>query len=223
MSLSKIIDEADKTGLEVSNLCSKLVQYNTAHPEGRTDEIVEYIRGYFDETGVEWEIHSNNSLKPNIVAKIEGTSKKKILWVGHLDVVPEGKTENWIYPPYGGEITKDGLIYGRGASDMKGACASAMVAARILNNLASIENTIEFWFTADEEVGGINGALWLAHERILHGDLCIIGDGSGGTPTHPAIDIGCKGIAGTRLIARGKTAHGSKASIGRRGSPARRA
>lgn len=75
-------------------------------------------------------------------------------------------------------------------------------------------NTIDFWFTADEEVGGTNSALWLAHNQILQGDLCSIGDGSAGTLTKPAIDIGCKGIAGTRLIARGKTAHGSRPFLG---------
>jgi succinyl-diaminopimelate desuccinylase len=209
------MDNAEKTGAEVSNLCSQLVQFNTAHPQGRTDEIVEHIAGYFEDKGVKWETHSNNPLKPNIVAKIKGTSKKKILWVGHLDVVPEGKIENWNYPPYGGEITKDGLIYGRGASDMKGACAAAMVSARILSDLnEKIENSVEFWFTADEEIGGRDGARWLAQTNRLKGDVCIIGDGNNGGTEAPSIDLGCKGSARTRLIARGKTAHGSVPFMG---------
>jgi succinyl-diaminopimelate desuccinylase len=168
--------------------------------------------------GIQTSIHAKDSSKPNIVAHIPRTptapESRHIAWVGHLDVVPEGKLEDWTHPPYSGDISPDGTIWGRGASDMKGACAAALVAARVLKDQEHISNEIDFWFTADEEVGGINGARWLAQKKILRGDLCIIGDGSAGTLTNPAIDIGCKGIAGTRLIAQGKTAHGSRPFLG---------
>lgn len=53
------------------------------------------------------------------------------MWRGHLDVVPEGKLEDRTHPPYNGDISPDGTIWGRGASDMKGACAVALIAARM--------------------------------------------------------------------------------------------
>ncbi len=53
-------------------------------------------------------------------------------------------------------------VWGRGSSDMKGSCAAAMVSARILNEMDSIPNTVEYWFTCDEEIGGGAGARWLA-------------------------------------------------------------
>lgn len=213
MSLQRILSEAEASKEEVVRLCSDLLKLDSAHPEGRTDECVSYIESYMDRHGIETEIHSRNPKKPNIVARIAGEAETKVLWVGHLDVVPIGKPEEWSHLPYGGKVTPDGYIYGRGASDMKGACAAAMVAARLLTELGS-RNTVEFWFTADEEIGGVDGARWLAESGRFRGDVCIIGDGTGGGLEHPAIDIGCKGSVPTRLIARGKTAHGSTPFLG---------
>jgi succinyl-diaminopimelate desuccinylase len=189
MTLERISMEAEKAREEVAALCSGLVQLNSAHPEGRTDECIAYIKEYLDANGVENEVHSNNPLKPNIVARIRGTTRRKVLWVGHLDVVPAGKSEGWTHPPYSGRITPDGRIYGRGSSDMKGACAAAMVAARILNQLGSLENTVEYWFTADEEIGGGDGARWLSETRRLSGDVCLIGDGNARAPATSSVGV----------------------------------
>lgn len=214
MSFEKIITQAEDAREEVAELCSKLVQINSSHPEGRTDQCVAYIKEYLDRHGIENEIHSKDPLKPNLVAKIKGTTDRKILWVGHMDVVPEGKPESWTHPPYSGKITEDGMIYGRGSSDMKGACAAAMVSARILKELEPIENNVEFWFTADEEIGGGDGARWLSETKKLQGDVCVIGDGNGGGTELPSIDMGCKGGAATTLIAHGTTAHGATPFLG---------
>ncbi len=126
----KVISQAEKSEREVADLCSGLIQCNSAHPEARTDECVDYIKRYMDKHGVPSEVHSRNPLKPNIVAKIKGSIDRNVLWVGHLDVVPEGKPESWTRPPYSGKITSDGKIYGRGASDMKGACAARAQSSR---------------------------------------------------------------------------------------------
>jgi succinyl-diaminopimelate desuccinylase len=214
MELIEVMKLAEAAKHEVAELTSGLVKYNSAHPEGYTDDCVEYIKAYCDKHGIKNEIHANDPKKPNIVARVNGTSQKKILWVGHLDVVPEGKLENWTYHPYDGVIT-DNYVFGRGSSDMKGSCAAAMVSARILNEMDSIPNTVEFWFTADEEIGGREGARWLAQSGRFKGDVCIIGDGNGGGPQNPSIDLGCKGGAGVKLIARGQTAHGSTPYLGK--------
>jgi len=214
MEIDKIIKEAELAEQEVAELTSALVKFNTAHPEGYTDECVAYISEYFNEQGIANEIHAKDPRKPNIVAKLEGKSDRTILWLGHLDVVPEGKPEFWTYPAYSGTV-KDGIVYGRGSSDMKGACAAAMTAARILSQLSDpLPNNVEFWFSADEEIGGGEGARWLAESGKLEGEVCVIGDGSGGGLEMPSLDLGCKGNLGTRLIARGRTAHGSTPFLG---------
>jgi succinyl-diaminopimelate desuccinylase len=214
MSFKKVFSQIENYRSELMEICSKLIQFPSSHPEGRTVECVAYIKDYFDHLGISTEIYQRNKNKPNIVAKIKGSGNSKIIWVGHLDVVPEGKSENWTYPPYSGKITEEGSIWGRGSSDMKGACAAAIIAARILNDLNEIPNNVDFWFTADEEIGGVDGAYWLAQERLFQGNVCIIGDGSPGTPDNPAIDLGCKGSVRTWLKAWGKTAHGSRPFLG---------
>ncbi|UCH02263.1 MAG: ArgE/DapE family deacylase [Candidatus Bathyarchaeota archaeon] len=214
MSLKQAFSKIENYRDELMDICSKLIQCPSSHPEGRTVECVAYIKDYFDQPGISTEIYQRNKNKPNIVAKIRGHGKNKIMWIGHLDVVPAGKTESWTYPPYSGKITEDGFIWGRGASDMKGACAAAIIAARILNELKEIPNNVDFWFTADEEIGGVDGAYWLAQERFFQGEVCIIGDGSPGTSYNPAIDLGCKGSVRTWLKAWGKTAHGSRPFLG---------
>ena len=213
MDLSKVFEKAEQQAQEVAELCSGLVQFNSAHPDGYTDEAVAYIKKYLDKHGIENEVHFKDPKKPNIVARVHGASGKTLLWIGHLDVVPEGKPENWTYPPYSGTIADD-HVWGRGSSDMKGACAAAMVSARLLNEMDSIPNTAEFWFTADEEIGGGAGARWLSESGLLKGEVCLIGDGNGGGAKDPSIDLGCKGGAGTKLIARGHTAHGSTPFLG---------
>ena len=212
MDLKKIGKLAEAASGEVAELTSGLVKYNSAHPNGYTDEVVAYIKKYLDKYGIENEVHASDPKKPNIVAKV-GNKGKKILWVGHMDVVPEGKPENWTYPPYSGTIA-DGCVWGRGSSDMKGSCAAAMVSVRLLHEMKDIPNTTEFWFTADEEIGGGAGARWLAESGRFKGEVCVIGDGNGGGPEAPSIDLGCKGGAGVKLVARGRTAHGSTPYLG---------
>jgi succinyl-diaminopimelate desuccinylase len=212
MELKEISEKVEVLRREVADVCSQLVQRPSQHPEGKTDGCVTYIKDYFDGLGIETEVYTLEEGKPNIVARIKGKSSSTIFWVGHLDVVPEGKPENWTYPPYSGAI-KDGMIYGRGSSDMKGACASAMVAAKVLNEYQPPHN-MDFWFTADEEVGGRAGARWLAEKHIFKGEACIIGDGGGSSPGLVNIGVGNKGGLGMRLIARGRTAHGSRPYLG---------
>jgi succinyl-diaminopimelate desuccinylase len=172
------------------------------------------MHGFFDQYEIPNEIHANDPKKPNLVARVQGASEKTLLWLGHTDVVPAGSPESWTYPPYSGTIA-DGNVYGRGSSDMKGACASAMIAARLLSQLDERPpHTIEFWFSPDEEIGGPAGAHWLAESGRIRGELCLIGDGSGGGYATPSLDLGCKGGLRVRLIARGHTAHGSTPFLG---------
>jgi acetylornithine deacetylase/succinyl-diaminopimelate desuccinylase-like protein len=106
MSIEKVLNKVESSRKEIAEVCSRLIQYQSAHPEGKTTECVAYIKQYFDALGIPTEIYKRNENKPNIVARIKGKSENTIMWVGHLDVVPEGKLENWTYPPYSGKITE---------------------------------------------------------------------------------------------------------------------
>ena len=212
--IEKVKEEVEARRQEITDLCSSLVKFPTVNPPGKTREAVDFIQSYFEKAGIKTEIHERREGKANIRAVIPGGRKGKILWLGHLDVVPEGDRALWKYDPYGGVVVGE-RIYGRGSSDMKGSCASAMVAARILSALdPSHICTSEFWFTCDEETGAKDGVKWLAERGKLSGDVCIIGDSLGLTPETPVMDVGCKGGVTTIITAEGAAAHGSVPFMG---------
>lgn len=201
-------DEAENLSSEVTELCANLIRFNTVNPPGRVRECVEYIESYFKDLEVETEIYARNPDKPNLVARLPGKHRPKILYLCHTDVVTEGSPESWTHDPFGGEVS-EGKVWGRGATDMKGSCASAMVATKILLEIDEKERaSVEFWFTADEEVGSLDGARWLAETGRFRGDLCVVGDSFDSTPRRPAIDVGCKGSMSPTIRVKGKTAHG---------------
>src|SRR5215471_20514121 len=97
----------------------------------------------------------------NLYARI-GTAGPHLLLAGHTDVVPPGDEARWRHPPFAGNIA-DGVLFGRGAADMKGAIACKVAA--VLDYLAACggkpKGSISFLITGDEEGIGINGTVKL--------------------------------------------------------------
>ncbi|MEM1586938.1 MAG: M20 family metallopeptidase [Candidatus Bathyarchaeia archaeon] len=205
-----VLKKVEELKSELTSLASNLIRFQTVSPLSNTLECAEYIRSYFEGVGLEARIYSKRKENANVYVKVPGESEKTIIWLGHLDVVPEGRREEWIYEPFGGVIVGD-RVYGRGASDMKGSCAAALIAAKILSEVKCGDRaTIDFWFTCDEEVGSPNGTRWLLETGLIKGDACLIGDSLSRDPANePYVDVGCKGYLRLRLRAYGKTAHAS--------------
>jgi len=214
MGIDELNSQVAASEREIADLTSRLVQFKTVNPPGYTADCAEFIDSFFRETGISTRIYGRKEGKANICASVPGRRPGKLLWLGHLDVVPEGSPEAWHHDPFGGE-QENGRVYGRGSCDMKGACAAAMVAAKTLTKLGEDERVnVEFWFTCDEETAAVDGAQWLARAGHFTGDLCVIGDSFLGSPTSPSIDIGCRGAVRPRIRARGRTAHGSQPYLG---------
>jgi succinyl-diaminopimelate desuccinylase len=145
----------------------------------------------------------------NLYARI-GTGAPHLCFAGHIDVVPPGDDSAWTSPPFGGEI-RDGVLYGRGAVDMKGAIAAMLAAVeRHLGSAGVTRGSISFLLTADEEGPAVHGtravAEWL-RERGEVPDHCILGE-----PTHPdrvgeAIKVGRRGSLNGHLTVRGVQGH----------------
>src|SRR5262249_9155529 len=96
----------------------------------------------------------------NLYARI-GTGRPHLVFAGHTDVVPPGDEAPWRHRPFGGDIA-DGILYGRGAVDMKGAIA-CMIAA-VLDHVAAAgkpKGSISFLITGDEEGIAVNGTVKL--------------------------------------------------------------
>ncbi len=146
----------------------------------------------------------------NLYARF-GTGAPHFCFAGHCDVVPAGEAASWSLPPFSGE-QRDGLIYGRGAVDMKGAVACFTVAA--LNYLRArgkdFAGSISLLITGDEEGPAINGTAkmlsWLEQNGEIP-DHCLVGE-----PTNPeqlgdAIKIGRRGSLSGTLTLTGTQGH----------------
>ncbi|MEO8757617.1 MAG: succinyl-diaminopimelate desuccinylase [Devosia sp.] len=134
-----------------------------------------------------------------------GTSGPHLLFNGHTDVVPPGDRALWAHEPFGGEIV-DGLLYGRGAVDMKSAIA-AFIAA-----LASAPATgrISLAITNDEEADGINGTARILEWAAAQGhqfDFAIVGEPSATARVGDSIKIGRRGSLNGRIVVAGIQGH----------------
>jgi succinyl-diaminopimelate desuccinylase len=104
-----------------------------------------------------------------------GTGGPNLCFAGHTDVVPTGPTEKWRYDPFGG-IVEDGILYGRGACDMKGAIAAFIAAAA---NTPQNTGRISLLITGDEEGDATDGTVKMlewAKENGKIPDFCIVGE-----------------------------------------------
>ncbi|MCZ6826036.1 MAG: succinyl-diaminopimelate desuccinylase [Gammaproteobacteria bacterium] len=131
-------------------------------------------------------------------------------FAGHTDVVPTGDPETWSTDPYSGEI-KDGLLFGRGSADMKGALAAMVTAteAFVTENPAH-DGTIAFLLTSDEEGPAIDGTAKVMETLVDRGiaiDFCLIGEPSSLEKLADNIRTGRRGSLTGKLIVLGEQGH----------------
>jgi succinyl-diaminopimelate desuccinylase len=146
----------------------------------------------------------------NLYARI-GSAAPHLVFAGHTDVVPSGEEANWSHPPFAGEIA-DGVLYGRGAVDMKGAVACAVAAA--LDHLSAHggrpTGSISFLITGDEEGVAVNGTVKLlqwAAERGETFDHCVLGEPSSARALGDTIKVGRRGSLNGTLVVTGRQGH----------------
>jgi succinyl-diaminopimelate desuccinylase len=146
----------------------------------------------------------------NLYARI-GTRSPHLVFAGHTDVVPPGAEEAWTHPPFAGEVA-DGVLYGRGAVDMKGgiACAVAATLDHLAANGGKPAGSISFLITGDEESIAVNGTVKLlkwAAERGERFDHCILGEPTNAAAIGDAVKIGRRGSLNGTLVVVGKQGH----------------
>jgi succinyl-diaminopimelate desuccinylase len=166
--------------------------------------------------GAGFEVHRVTFAEPetdpveNLYARI-GTTAPHLMFAGHTDVVPPGDESRWSHPPFASEID-NGVLYGRGAVDMKGsiACKMAAVLDYLGEHGGKPKGSISFLITGDEEGIAVNGTIKLlrwAAERGEKFDHCILGE-----PTNPEklgdmIKIGRRGSQNGTLVVTGTQGH----------------
>ncbi len=159
----------------------------------------------------------------NLYARI-GSGSPHTCFAGHIDVVPPGDEAAWRHPPFAGEI-EGGVLYGRGAADMKGGIAAALAAVVqfLGERRAPLGGSISFLITADEEGPAINGTRkavqWLA-ARSERPDACILGECTSETSAGDTIKIGRRGSLNCQLRVLGVQGHAAYPEKARNPLPA---
>lgn len=149
--------------------------------------------------------------RPNVIGRLKGVKKgKKLMFNGHMDVVPYGPLEEWDYPPCSGKIIND-RMYGRGTVDMKSGTGASVLAVEIIKELGiPLKGEVLLTAVCDEEVGGAKGIKYLIEKGYIKADMGINCEAT----NLKTVDIAHKGIYQCDVTIYGKAIHGSRPWLG---------
>src|SRR6478735_11139663 len=213
----------DEQALDESvTFTSELIRIDTTNRgDGSCRErpAAEYVAERLADTGLEPALLERTPGRTNVVARIQGTdpSADALLVHGHLDVVPAMEAD-WSVHPFAGEV-RDGVVWGRGAIDMKNMDAMVLAVVRAWARAGvRPRRDIVIAYTADEEASADDGSGFLADRHAALFEGCTEGISESGAftfhagpdmPLYP-IAAGERGTAWLKLTAHGKAGHGSK-------------
>src|SRR3954470_15922935 len=186
-----------------------------ATPPGDERACEEWLAGYLSDAGLECELLGAEPERPNLVARLKGGGDGPVLgYLSHVDTVL-ADSEDWSADPWGAE-RRDGLLYGRGAIDMKDqTAAEAVAAARLAKAGAAFNGELKLISVVDEETGGTLGAKWITEE---HPELSkvdyLLNEGAGAVMPYGerrlyGVCVAEKGTFRFKLRAGGTAAHAS--------------
>jgi succinyl-diaminopimelate desuccinylase len=160
-----------------------------------------------------WRLNFKDEGSPpvdNLYARV-GDGPPHLCFAGHTDVVPPGDANGWRHPPFAAEVA-DGMLYGRGAADMKGAIACFIAAALdyVKSRGRELDGSISILVTGDEEGPAVNGTrkvlAWMK-EQGERPDHCLVGEPTNAKRIGDAIKIGRRGSLNGKLTVAGTQGH----------------
>lgn len=207
---------------ETVRIARDLIRFDTTNRGGGDAEperpAADYVAAYLTDLGLEPQIFESAPGRASVIARVPGADPTlpALVLHGHLDVVP-ADAANWTVDPFAGTI-QDGMLWGRGAVDMKDMDAMILTAtAELLRAGERPRREVILAFFADEENGGVYGAQHLVthHPELFAGAGTAVSEVGGysidvdGTRAY-LIQTGEKSLDWIRLRARGTAAHGSR-------------
>lgn len=217
------LSDAERAELhsDAISICQTLIRIPSVnYGDGKGDEaaVAAKVVELLLEAGVNSEIFESAPGRCNVIAHIKGVDEKRpgLVVHGHLDVVP-ANADDWSVDPFSAEI-KDGMIWGRGAVDMKNMDAMIIAIFRMWAKKGiKPPRNIVLAFFADEEAGSLFGSRWMVakHPEVFKGCSEAISEVGGFSVTVAGdkrlyfIEAAQKGIHWMRLSASGRAGHGS--------------
>jgi acetylornithine deacetylase/succinyl-diaminopimelate desuccinylase-like protein len=205
----------DEAAQETATFLKDLIRIDTADPPGNESKVALYIGAIFKREGIPSEILETVPGRASIVARLKGSgAKRPVLILAHEDVVPVDRA-HWTADPFAAEV-KDGVLYGRGASDDKGPLAAHIETMLQLHRAGrQLSRDIIFLAEASEENDSEAGMHAIV-ERYWEKIACEFAINEGGAAEVKNGKIPYFGVAtgeklprGVRLIAKGKSGHAS--------------
>jgi acetylornithine deacetylase/succinyl-diaminopimelate desuccinylase-like protein len=214
----------DQAGMELTQLLAGYLQVDTQNPPGNETLGALYLADVLSREGIPWQIHEHTPGRGTLVARLRGSGEQAPLCLlSHIDVVP-GTAEDWRpgYGPLSGRVDEDGVLWGRGALDMKGMGAIELYSMVLLaRHRVPLERDIILLAVADEEVG--QGGMGFVMRELWDEIGCshLVNEGGyglvdmffEGQPFYP-ISVGEKGVLWLRMVATGEPGHGSTPRAG---------
>ena len=196
--------------VEAQNILQDFLRIESVTPDAKKS--FDFLEKLFKKYN--FEIHrvkfgSADTMEVENMFAIIGSGGPHLNFAGHVDVVPPGELNSWKHPPFSGHI-EDGIIYARGAEDMKGAVIASIVAGINYYERMDSKGTLSYMLTGDEEGVAINGTeplvKWVNDQGIKIND-CIVTEPTNKELIGDNIKIGRRGSLSCDLRIIGKQGH----------------
>ena len=200
------------TDTDPSGLLAALVRASSVTPDvGRALDIVDQALAAAGFTIDRPVFHDTGTPDVENLFAAAGNGPRHLTFAGHVDVVPPGEEAEWSHPPFAGE-TADGVLYGRGAIDMKSGVAAMISAASRFLDRRGIDfgGRISFLITGDEEGPAVNGTAKLLAWAIAAGENfsgAIVGEPASRQILGDQIKIGRRGSFSAGIVIEGRQGH----------------
>ncbi len=201
---------------QVTAITQELIRFDTTNPPGNELPCIEHIAAMLQREGIEPIVLESAPGRGNLVARITGDGTlAPFLLMGHVDVVP-AEADKWERPPFSGELV-DGIVWGRGTTDMKQMVAMELMVLLLLKRQGvRLKRDVIFMASADEEAGGRMGAGWMAmtYPDLIRAEYAINEGGATSIVLDDKVFYVCstaeKGAARFTLRGRGQPGHASQ-------------
>jgi acetylornithine deacetylase/succinyl-diaminopimelate desuccinylase-like protein len=202
---------------EATDLLSRYIAVDTSNPPGNEEAAALFLADVLRREGLEAHLYQAAPGRANLSARLPGDgSKRPLILLNHTDVVP-AEPPFWQEPPFAGTV-RDGVIWGRGALDMKGMAVMELMTFLLLKRHGiPLKRDVVFLALADEEAGGDVGIEWMDrhHPEVMDAEY-VLNEGGGGSTELLGVrkpifncSVSEKGPLWLKLRAQGSPGHGS--------------